>query len=176
MDRKDYLAAFLILPLVIAEIAEGTMHRFLALRETGMEAASSNTLTPNPHTHFDIESDPFPTTVVPMFASGGRHDYESFRLHIVPARSGFLLIGHPFGQSPDGGQPQLMFGHSENLDDLMETLASGLGLPTPQIEAVRRTALDGRRQEIGGYSPSAIRLFSRAALESIGMNFRPLDS
>jgi hypothetical protein len=142
--------------------------------DSGMEATSSDSLASNLHTHFEADDDSVPATAVPVFASGGHAD-ESFRLHIVPTGSGFRLVGYPFGFSPDGGQPQLMFGYSESADDLVEKLASKLGLPTPQIEAIRRTALEAGTQEIGGSSHSAIRLFSRAVLENIGMSFRPPD-
>jgi hypothetical protein len=76
------------------EIAEGGTHRLLTLHHTEMEAASSEGPASNPHTHFEIADGNVPTTVAPMFASGGQYAKESFRLHVVAVGSGFPLVGY----------------------------------------------------------------------------------
>jgi hypothetical protein len=92
---------------------------------------------------------------------------EKFRLHIVPLGSGGRLVGYPF--APPAGDRQLMYGFYENVDSLCGLLSSVC--PPNQVETVCRGAGQGQGGEIGGHRHSATRLFSRAALEGIGMTF-----
>jgi len=138
-----------------------------------MESSFSGSLCMPPHSHVEPFDDSLPTTVNEIFASGGQASLEKFRLHIVPLGSGGRLVGYPFA-SP-AGDKQLMYGFYENVDSLCGLLTSEFALPPQQIQAVRRSALQGTVQEIGGHSHSAVRLFSRANLEKLGMTFRLPD-
>lgn len=176
MNRtKQWTATFVVSALVGGAITEGKLHYSPAALGPRMDAGRTDTLAWNPHTQIEARYEGEPSTVVPAFASGSQYNAESFRLDIIPAGSGFRLIGYPYGLLPDYGKPQSMYGHCQTIDDLLERLRLGIGLPEAQIRAVTLTALAGVMQEIGGSSGSVTRLFSRATLEGIGMTFRPPD-
>jgi hypothetical protein len=86
---------------------------------------------------------------------------------------GFRLVGYPFNFLV--GDMQLMYGFCGDVDSLCELFSSKLGLPAKQMEAVRRTAVQGGVQEVGGSRSGAVRLFSRVALENLGMTFHLPD-
>ncbi len=67
-----------------------------------------------------------------------------------------------------------MYGSCEAVEALTDLLASRLGLPQSQLAEIRKTALEGRQQEIGGYT--AMRVFRRSELECLGLNFRPPEA
>ena len=167
---KKHLVALAILPMGVALMYESGEHRFVTIRETTVESYSP-TLADNSHTHFEIEDDSLPSTSVLVFASGGQHREERFALHIRPESGGFRLIGYPSSGGPNC-KPQIMYGFCENIEAVTDRLAR-LGLPTAQLEAVRRSALDGVEQQIGGHR--GLLLLPCINLARIGMCFRPPD-
>jgi hypothetical protein len=98
-----------------------------------------------------------------------------FRLFIYPAASGFKLIGYPVSAEPDGTASQLMYGFSPSVESLTELLSSKVELATVQIEDVRRSAIAGSIQEIGGSHSPVMRRFRRIEMERLGLTFRPLE-
>ncbi len=185
--HKKAVVAGLLAPLVVAEVVETGEHpvsRFLA---KAFDSSSNDMLNANPHTHLDLETRVNATTTAPFSASGGRSQ-DSFQLSITPQSAGFSLVGQPFGNyqaiAPSGPlsslrqpefeaeHPQRMYGHCANVDELIRLLSSGLDLPPGQLAAIRRTALEGTLQVIGGHR-GAIRLFDRQNLEVNGMTYRP---
>jgi hypothetical protein len=174
MDKKSLSAGLLILSVGVTEVGEAR-ERILdaGSADRTMDSAISGSLRLPPHSHLEPFDDSLPTTVNEIFASGGQASLEKSRLHVVPLGSGFRLVGYPFA-SPAGDR-QLMYGFCENVDSLCALLTSELAMLPQQIQAVRRIALQGTVQEIGGHRHSATRLFSRAALEGIGMTFRLPD-
>lgn len=67
MSKRAYLAGLLILPLGVAEIFESEHPLFLALKEPSLESGASYSLAGNPHTHCDIETEGYATTVSAFF-------------------------------------------------------------------------------------------------------------
>jgi hypothetical protein len=177
MKKKSYLAGLLILPLGVAEVIESEHPRFTALMEPSVESGTSYTLAGNPHTHSDVETGIYATTASPFSVSGARHTEETFRLHVIPQQTGgFRLLAFPalnlWVTSP--AEIQNMYGSCETVEALTDLLASRLGLPQSQLAAIRKTALEGGQQEIGGYT--AMRVFRRSELERLGLNFRPPEA
>jgi hypothetical protein len=177
MSKKSYLAGLLILPLGAAEVIESEHPPLGALRQPSLESGTSYTLAGNPHTHCDIDAGGYATTASPFFASGARHEEETFRLRVIPQQNGGTkLVAFPalnlWVTSPS--EIQNMYGFCETEDTLSELLASRLGLPKSHLEAIRKTAVAGGQQEIGGYT--AMRIFRRSELERLGMNFRPPEA
>jgi hypothetical protein len=163
MNKKSLGAGLLALSVVVATKSDLTM-----------ESDFSGSLRLPPHSHLEAFDDSLPTLVNDKFASGAQVSLEKYRLHIVPVGSGlWRLVGYPFASQV--GDRQLMYGLCEDVDSLCALLASELDLPPQQIQAVRRIALEGAVQEIGGHSHSAVRLFSRADLEKLGMTFHLPD-
>jgi len=177
MNKKSYLAGLLVLPLGVAEICESEHPRFAVLTKPSLESGASYSLAGNPHIHYDVETGIYATTTSPFSLSGARHAEETFRLHVVPQQiGGFRLIAFPAlnlcETSPS--EIQNMYGFCETVGALSELLASRLGLPQSQLEAIQKTALAGLQQEIGGHT--AMRLFRQSELEILGMNFRPPEA
>lgn len=177
MNKKSYLAGLLVLPLGAVEVIQSEHPQLVALKGPSVESGVSYTLAGNPHTHIDIETGVYATTVSPFSASGARHVQETFRLHVIPQQTGgFRLVAFPalnlWATSP--AEIQNMYGFCETVEALTELLASRLGLPQSQLEAIRETALRGGQQEIGGYN--VMRIFRRSELERLGMNFRPPEA
>jgi hypothetical protein len=177
MNKKSYLAGLLILPLGAAEVIESEHPLLAALRQPSLESGTSYTLAGNPHTHCDVETGVCATTAAPFSASGARRAEEIFRLHVIPQQTGGIrLVAFPalnlWVTAPS--ETQNMYGFCETVDALCELLASRLGLPQSQLEALRKTAVAGGREEIGGYT--AMRIFRRSALERLGMSFRPPEA
>jgi len=174
MNKKSYLVEVLILALGVAEVIESEHPRFVALKEPSFESGVRYTLAGNPHSHCDVETGVHATTASPFSASGARHEEETFRLHVIPQQTGGIsLVAFPalnlWVTSPL--EIQNMYGFCETVDALSELLASRLGLPQSQLAAIRKTAVSGGQQEIGGYT--AMRIFRRSELERLEMNFRP---
>jgi hypothetical protein len=167
MDKKSLSAGLLILSVGVAEFAEAREHILATKSDLTMESDFSGSLRLPPHSHLEPFDDSLPTTVNEIFASGGQASLEKFRLQVIPSGSTVRLVGYPFASQV--GNMQLMYGFCEDVDSLCALLTSVL--PPEQIQTVRRSALQGSAQEIGGHRHSAIRLFSRAALEGIGMTF-----
>lgn len=173
--KTSCLAGCLAVSLVGMEICESKEIHFVDDRTvSSIQPRSTNTLAWNPHTHFELDTEVRATTAVLIFASGHQVE-EVFRLFIHPAASGFKLIGYPVSAEPDGTTPQLMYGFCPSIESLTELLLSKAGLPTAQIENVRRSAIAGSVQEIGGSHSPVMRLFRRIEMERIGLTFRPLE-
>jgi hypothetical protein len=173
MDKKSLSAGLLILSVGVAEFAEAREHILATKSDLTMESDFSGSLRLPPHPHLEPFDDSLPTTVNEIFASGGQASLEKFRLQVIPSGSTVRLVGYPFASQV--GNMQLMYGFCEDVDSLCALLASEFDLPPQQIQAVRRIALEGAAQEIGGHSHSAVRLFSRADLEKLGMTFHLPD-
>jgi hypothetical protein len=172
--KPSYIAGCLIISLVGAEICESKDLLFADEHSLSFGRRSTNTLVGNPHTHFELDTEDRATTAAPFSVSGGQQAEEMFRLFVHPAASGFKLIGHPVSPEPDGRPSQSMYGVCSNVESLSDVLLKA-ELPSPQIDAIRRTAIAGNTQEIGGSHSPVMRLFRRSQLEQIGMAFRPLD-
>jgi hypothetical protein len=173
--KTKYIAGCLVVSLVGAEICEAKDLRFAYEHSLSLEPRSINTLAGNPHTHFELDTGFRPTTVSPISASGGQRAYESFRLFIYPVDSGFKLIGCPVAADWDGTPAQSMYGFYPDAESLADALSSKVELPPTQIQAIRRTAVAGNIQEIGGSRTPVIRLFQRSQLQELGMSYRPID-
>jgi len=173
MGKKSLVARVLMVSVAAAELGEGAEPVSGARSQPTMESDSTSVSFP-PHTHFEQFDDSIRSASNEVSASGGQPSRESYRLRIQPARNGFQMVGYPiaFAEVRD---IQCMYGFKDNVDCLCGALSSELGLPDPQIETVRRTALEKKLQEIGGFSHSATRLFSRAALAQLGMTFHLPD-
>jgi hypothetical protein len=170
--RKKLIAPALIIPLAVAESVH-FLEPEAAVDTTPSLSSISHTLSFPPHSHADLPIDGQPTSLTSISASGGQHYKEGFRLRIVPLQTGFRLVGEPAFNWWEMGQPiQLMFSFIEDVDHLTARLSSELDLPEVQIAAIRKTALQGSLQEIGGHGV-AVRLFWREELERLGMTFRP---
>jgi hypothetical protein len=170
--KKKHIAGCLAVSLVGAEFCESKDHR--SEHALSLEPGSTNTLVGNPHTHFEPYTEFRATTTAPLSVSGGQGAEESFRLFIYPANSGSKLIGHPVSADLNGTPAQSMYGFCPSVESLTDVLSKA-ELPPLQIDAIRRSAIAGNVQEIGGSRSPVIRLFSRGQLEEIGMSFRPVD-
>lgn len=173
--KKGYVAGCLVFSLAGTELAESKEISLANARKTDVQSQSTATLAWNPHVHFELDTEVRATTAVPIFASGHQHSEERFRLFIQPVTLGFKLIGHLMPSEMDGTSQQHMYGFSPSIESLTEVLSSKLGIPTGQIEAIRRTAIEGGVQEIGGSRSPILHLFRRTELERAGMSFRPPD-
>jgi hypothetical protein len=173
--KSGYLVGCLAASLVGSELCESTEMQIPDTHTLSIEPRSVTTLAWNPHTHFELDTEERTTTVAPLSATGGQHLEEMFHLFIHPAGSGFRLVGNPMSPQPDGRAPQAMYGFCPNVDALVEVLTNKAELPPAQIDAVRRVAISGGVQEIGGSHSPVTRLFRRSQLEQIGMNFRPIE-
>jgi hypothetical protein len=169
MDKKSLGAGLLALSVVAAEFAEAREHILATTSDLTMEPTSSGSLCMPPHSDLEPFDDSRPTTASEIFASGGQASLEKFRLHVIPSGSTVRLVGYPFASQV--GNRQLMYGLCA-VDSLCALLTSEFAMPPQQIQAVRRSAIQGSAQEISGHRNSAIRLFSRADLEKLGMTFR----
>jgi hypothetical protein len=172
--KTSYIAGCLAVFVVGAEICESRDLPFTDEHSLSLGPRSTTTLVGNPHTHFELDTEVRATTAAPFSVSGGQQAEEMFRLFIHPAASGFNLIGHPVSPEPDGRPSQRMYGFCSNVQSLAYLLLKA-ALPLPQIDAIRRTAIAGNIQEIGGSRSPVIRLFRRSQLVQIGMTFRPID-
>jgi hypothetical protein len=172
--KTSHIAGCLAVFVVGAELCESKEMRFPDDRTLSIEPRNASTLAWNPHTHFELDTEVRETTVAPISVSGGQRTEEMFRLFIHPAASGFNLFGYPVSPEPDGRPSQSMYGFCSNLESLTDVLLKA-DLQSPQIDAVRRTAIAGNIQEIGGSRSPIIRFFRRSQLEHIGLTFRPLD-
>ena len=189
MRKNSRLAGFLIFPLGVAEFAEsGENPRLVAMRSPAIHSSSANSLTSNLHTHYDLETPEYGMTAAAFSASGSRQSEDQFQLFIVPQPSGISLVANPIGnyrvvadsrplsslREPEFEfESQRMYGSYGSVDELIDLLASRLELPQVQLSAIRRNALEGRAQAIGGYT--ANRFFDRGELKDLRMNFRPPD-
>jgi hypothetical protein len=174
--KTSCLAGCLAVSLVGVELCEFKEIRFVDDRTTSARSHSTDGLAWNPHTHFEFDTEVRATTASPILASGNQHAEEMFRLFIHPDTSGFKLVAYPISLRIDGTPPQMMHGFRPSVEALTEVLSSELGLPTSQIEDIRRTGVAGGVQEIGGSHSPATRHFRRSQLERAGMNFRLPDS
>jgi hypothetical protein len=175
--HKKAVVAGLLAPLVVAaEVVEAGEHPVSGLPINAFDSPTSNTLAGNPHTHFDAEDGSVPTTVNPIFASGRSNFRDVFRLRIITDPNGYRLVGYPCDMDVNKF-PQMMYAFFPDIDSLVVQLSKKLGLPAVQAQAIRRAALAGGLQEIGGRARGAVyRVFGRADLEKLGMSYRPLDS
>jgi hypothetical protein len=166
MNKKEYLASFLIVPLAAMEIGELKAAESIETpKERAAVAARDQSVGSNPHTHFDI-NDPYRGTPGNIASLGGGRARERFALHLRPEGGGIRAIGYPHGGDPTS-KPQAMYGFYGNI----EAVISQLDLPTVQAEAVKRIALQGLEQQIGGHGFPL--LLQRAELARLGMTFRP---
>jgi hypothetical protein len=172
---KNIIAGAAAISLLFYEMADvKEPAKFFRAPYTGIDAKES-ALAPCNHTHSELRIESQVNVTNSLAASGSQRSEEKFRLFIHPASMGFQLVGHPLDSKMNGAFPQFMYGFCPSVGDLTELLASNLELPTGQIDAIRRTAVAGEVQEIGGSHSPVIRLFRRGELERIGMNFRPPD-
>jgi hypothetical protein len=171
--KTNYIAGCLVVFVVGAELCESKEMRFPDHRTLSVEPRNASTLSWNPHTHFERDTEVRATTVAPFSVSGGQRAEEMFRLFIYPAASGFRLVGQPISPEPDGSPSQSMYGFCPTVESLAEMLT--WELPSSQIDVIRRTAIAGNIQEIGGSRSSVIRFLRRSQLENIGLTFRPID-
>ncbi len=177
MGKKSFLAGLLVLPIGLVEVMESEHPQWVALKEPSLESGAVYSLGGNPHIHIDVETGLYATTASPFSVSGARHEEETFRLHVIPQQTGgFRLMAFSafnlWVTSPS--EIQNMYGFCETAEALTELLALRLGLPQSQLEAIRKAALAGEQQEIGGCT--AMRVFRRSELERLGMNFRPPEA
>ena len=154
------------------------------------DSSSNDMLNANPHTHLDLEPEVYATAEAPFSASGSQRNSDSFQLIITPRSPGVSLVGQPFGNfraiaasgplssllQPEfeAEPPQRMYAHFASVDELIHLLASATNLQPGHLAAIRRTALEGTLQVIGGHY-GAMRLFDRQNLEALGITYRPLD-
>jgi hypothetical protein len=172
---KNIIAGAAAVSLLFYECAEmKEPAKFFRAPYTAIDAREG-ALAPCNHTHSELRIESHPNVRNSLAASGGQRSKEMFRLFIHPTGPGFELVGHPSDLMMNGLAPQLMYGFCPSVGNLIELLASKLELPAAQIEAIRRTADAGTVQEVGGSHSPVVRLFQRADLERIGMNFRPPD-
>ncbi len=175
--HKKAVVAGLLAPLVVgAEVVEAGEHPVSGHPGKAFDSSSSKTLAAtNPHIHFEAEDGTVPTTANPIFASGARYFRDVFRLRIYVDPEGYRLVGYP-SDGDISKFSQLMYGFFQDIDSLVSQLSEKLGLPAVQAQAIRRSALAGDLQEIGGHGRGVvIRVFSRNDLEKLGMTFRPLN-
>ncbi len=187
--RMKKLAPTLAISLAVVEVVH--------FKEPATESksptvsAGNHTFFMGPHSHVDLETDTQPTTSAPLVASGGQQDQAMFRLQIVPQSSGFRLAGYPMPsyrrlaefrplsslREPDYEiePPQPMYGFAADIEELTKHLSLRLNLAEVQVAAIGRAAHEGKSQEIGGHM-HAVRVFSRAQLEALGMSFKQPES
>ena len=173
--KTAYLAGCLAISVVGAELCESKDFQFNDSHLLSLEPGNFNTLAGNPHTHFELDTEVRPMATAPISVSGGQQAEEMFHLFIYPANSGFKLVGRPTSPEPDGRPAQPMYGFRPTVESLVEVLSEKAHVSLPQAEAIRRTALEGGIQEIGGSHSPVVRLFGRRQLEQLGMSFRPID-
>ena len=188
MRKNPYLAGLLAASVGVAELAEaGENPRLMSKSEPAIDSAPADSIAGNPHTHNDLERREYMAATAPSSASGNRSD-DSFQLSVVSQRDGILLIGSPFAnyrRTPSRGplsslrkpeyefEKQRMYRKFGDIEGLIGLLASRPEFPQAQLDGIRRNALAGGLQVIGGYTQN--RIFGRRFLEELGMNFRPPD-
>lgn len=130
----------------------------------------------DPHTHFEIAETPRIDVTSPIFASGSQKSDIRYRVHLKPS---------PLKTNQAGDQPrwidligipnsgsQLMYRRFFDVDELFNLLEAQLGLPNPQLDAIRASVMNGEESEIGGHI--AALFLPEVSLRNLGMNFRPM--
>jgi hypothetical protein len=113
-----------------------------------------HTVTDLRHNHVEMPTGIFVDVRSPFSASGGQSEKERYHLQLAPAyatdkEGNQQLVGYHAYGIPEAGT-QRMYAKFDTLDSALCALESEWGRKQPQLDATRRSLLNGKPTEIGG--------------------------
>jgi len=166
MDKKK-IAGIAVVALLGGELLEA-VDKF-DLRSVAADA---------PHNHVEMPEETTINVTNNLFASGGYAARVDYYLQLATAygtddHGNRTVVGYDVYGFPDSGTQQ-MYSRFETVDALLSSLESVLGLGEAQLEATRRSLVQGERTEIGGHGA---RLYlPERVMRDLGLKFGLLET